>query len=366
VDLKTSDEFNEFSWYAEGLNNRPTGGRTWRTNFGYAPVQHLGSRTLGSNGELQVYTDRGFRGTAPAPLGIHPFRIVNGNLEIVGDKGPENVRRFISNYEYTGLITSQFCFSQAYGVFEMRAHAKGTRIVANVLALAKGWFVPPEIDILEILGHEPAVLHTNAHSKASGTHTDAPAVIRVADTSADFHSYAVEWQKDEIRWYFDGFEVARAPTPEDMHKPMVSSKSWLGAMAAKLAVVEPRWLAMIRPSLLKLDNVVPAAGLMRAVIDFPCVFAALIHPPRPPLEAGLCIAAAGDGGIVVPRVSVWGTLPPLPIHSSCSASPSQKAASYSNAIAMDGPFACAARCLASAALCRYISTRDDISPGNDI
>ena len=40
--LKTSDEFNEFSWYAEGLNNRPTGGRTWRTNFGHAPVQHLG------------------------------------------------------------------------------------------------------------------------------------------------------------------------------------------------------------------------------------------------------------------------------------------------------------------------------------
>jgi beta-glucanase (GH16 family) len=217
-----ADEFNEFSWYAEGLNDRPTGGGTWRTNFGYAPVQHLGSRTLGSNGELQVYSDRGFRGTASAPLGIEPFRIVNGTLEIVGDKAPESVTPFISNYEYTsGLITTQFSFSQLYGVFEMRARMpRGTGLwpVFWLLPEDRSW--PPEIDIIEILGQEPTVLHTNAHSNATGVHTDAPDVIRVPDTSADFHLYAVDWQKDEIRWYFDGFEVARAPTPADMHKPM--------------------------------------------------------------------------------------------------------------------------------------------------
>jgi glycosyl hydrolase family 16 len=48
--------------------------------------------------------------------------------------------------------------------------------------------------------------------------TNAPDNIRVPDTSADFHTYAVDWQKDEIRWYFDGFEIARAPAPADMHK----------------------------------------------------------------------------------------------------------------------------------------------------
>jgi len=217
-----ADEFNEFSWYAEGLHDHPTGGGTWRTNFGYAPVQHLGSRTLGSNGELQVYSDRGFRGTASAPLGIEPFRIVNGTLEIVGDRAPESVKPFISNYEYTsGLITTQFSFSQVYGVFEMRARMpKGAGLWPTFWLLPKDRSWPPEIDIIEILGQEPTVLHTNAHSKATGVHTDAPDVIRVPDTSADFHLYAVDWQKDEIRWYFDGFEVARARTPTDMHKPM--------------------------------------------------------------------------------------------------------------------------------------------------
>jgi hypothetical protein len=38
----------------------------------------------------------------------------------------------------------------------------------------------------------------------------------------------------------------------------------------------------------------------------------------------------------------------------------KKAASCSNAIFMDGSFACAARCLAPATLCRYMSARDDI------
>jgi beta-glucanase (GH16 family) len=217
-----ADEFNEFSWYAEGLENRPTGGGTWRTNFGYAPVQHLGSRTLGSNGELQVYSDRGFRGTAAGPLGIDPFRIANGTLEIVGDKATENVKPFISNYEYTsGLITTQFSFSQVYGVFEMRARLpNGRGLWPTFWLLPKDRSWPPEIDIFEVLGQEPTVLHTNAHSKATGTHTDAAGVIRVPDTAADFHTYTLDWKKDEIRWYFDGFEIAREPTPADMHKPM--------------------------------------------------------------------------------------------------------------------------------------------------
>jgi beta-glucanase (GH16 family) len=171
---------------------------------------------------LQVYSDRGFRGTAAAPLGIDPFRIANGKLEIVSDKATENVKPFISNYEYTsGLITTQFSFSQVYGVFEMRARLpKGRGLWPTFWLLPKDRSWPPEIDIFEVLGQEPTVLHTNAHSKATGTHTDAAEVIRVPDTAADFHTYTVDWQKDEIRWYFDGFEIARAPTPADMHKPM--------------------------------------------------------------------------------------------------------------------------------------------------
>src|SRR5262249_23201119 len=47
-------------------------------------------------------------------------------------------------------------------------------------------------------------------------------------------------------------------------------------------------------------------------------------------------------------------------HSICSASSSQPRATSSNALFMDGLFVSAARFLASAALCRYSSDRDDM------
>ena len=217
-----ADDFATFSWYAEGLEPAAVDHGTWRTNFGYAGTQALGSRSLGSNGEQQVYADRGFRGTSEKPLEIDPFRVVNGALEITADKTAADIRSKIWNYQYTsGLITTQPSFSQLYGVFEMRARMPGGRGLWPafwLLPVDRSW--PPEIDVLEILGNDPTTLHTNAHSKASGKHTDAPSVIRLPDTSAGFHSYAVDWEADEIRWYFDGVEVARVPTPPDMHKPM--------------------------------------------------------------------------------------------------------------------------------------------------
>jgi beta-glucanase (GH16 family) len=216
------DEFTKFSWVAEGVPNAQASRGTWRTNFGYAGAQQIGSRTLASNGEKQIYVDQGFRGTAEKPLGIDPFHIADGALEIVADKAAEDVVPSIWNYRYTsGLITTQRSFSQVYGVFEIRARmpkGRGLWPAFWLLPVDRSW--PPEIDVLEILGHETTVLHTNAHSKASGKHTDAPAVVQVSDTSAAFHTYSVDWEKDEIKWYFDGVEVARAPTPGDMHKPM--------------------------------------------------------------------------------------------------------------------------------------------------
>jgi hypothetical protein len=216
------DDFKTFRWRAEGVAPAPVGEGVWRTNFGYAGVQDLGSRSLGSNGEKQIYVDSGFTGTAEKPLGIDPFRATSRGLQIIADKAPENVKPFIWNYPYTsGLITTQYSFSQIYGVFEMRARMpKGRGLWPEFWLLPTNRKWPPEIDVFEILGNDTTILHTNAHSKASGKHSDAPVVIRVPDTSADFHDYAVDWEPDEIRWYFDGTEVARAPTPADMHSPM--------------------------------------------------------------------------------------------------------------------------------------------------
>lgn len=69
------------------------------------------------------------------------------------------------------------------------------------------WAASGEIDIMELLGHEPATIHGTIHyggawpnnqqtgtsyTLASGTFTEA------------FHTFALEWEEGVIRWFVDG------------------------------------------------------------------------------------------------------------------------------------------------------------------
>ena len=63
-------------------------------------------------------------------------------------------------------------------------------------------------------------IYASAHTKASNEHTAAGVDVPAMDLSKDFHRYAVEWQKEQIRWYLDGVEIGRTSTPPDMDKPM--------------------------------------------------------------------------------------------------------------------------------------------------
>jgi beta-glucanase (GH16 family) len=217
-----AEEFDTFSWDSEAATGDSGQHGTWRTNFGYGAPGALDSRTLPPNGELEVYADPAFRGTSDKPLGINPFRVVNGVLEISAAPVPEDVRRLIWNRKYTsGLITTRQSFTQQYGVFEMRARLpKGRGLWPAFWLLPPNGVWPPEIDVMEVLGNDTTMLYTSWHSRETGPHTTETISTRVPDLSADFHTYAFEWNKYEIRWFFDGVEVARRSTPGDMQRPM--------------------------------------------------------------------------------------------------------------------------------------------------
>lgn len=211
-----ADEFDVLSLDLE--NGSQTRG-TWRTNFGYGGMH---SRTLVNNGELEVYADRLFSGTGPASLNLDPFRIADGKLEITAEPLKEDLRQFAWGRSYSsGLLTSKASFSQKYGVFEIRAkipRGKGLWPAFWLLPVNGNW--PPEIDVLEILGDNPQRLYASWHSNAGGTHSTETKAINVPDTSADFHTYSINWTKDAIEWFFDDVQVASKPTPEDFHQPM--------------------------------------------------------------------------------------------------------------------------------------------------
>ncbi len=215
-----AEDFDSFSRYDEGAAQEKDRQGRWRTNYGWQGLDEEGSRSL--PGELQVYGDAAFKGAAPQALGLDPFHISNGALEIRGEPAPPRALPFIWGRRYvSGLITTKFSFSQLYGVFEIRARlpqGRGLWPAFWLLPADGGW--PPEIDVFEALGHECGKLYLAAHTSALGTHTASGGDAAVPGLCTGFHVFAAEWQEREIRWYFDGVEIKRTATPDDMHKPM--------------------------------------------------------------------------------------------------------------------------------------------------
>ena len=106
----------------------------------------------------------------------------------------------------SGHVDTLGKFKQEYGRFEIRAKLPRGQGIWPALwmlpANRETW--PPEIDIVELLGHEPNTIHMTNHfgvwpkNKLEGKDFTGP------DFTKDFHVYALEWEPDELRWYVDG------------------------------------------------------------------------------------------------------------------------------------------------------------------
>jgi len=167
------------------------------------------------NQELEYYTDR--RQNA--------FQ-QGGNLVIqaIQEKysGADGVAR---NYTSARLKT-QGRFSQKYGRFEARIRIpQGQGIWPAFWMLGDdiekhGWPKSGEIDIMENIGKEPAMVHGTIHGpgysggKGISAHFSLPGDQHFAD---DFHVFAVEWEKKAIRFYVDDHLYATR-TPADLPK----------------------------------------------------------------------------------------------------------------------------------------------------
>jgi beta-glucanase (GH16 family) len=114
-------------------------------------------------------------------------------------------------------------FAQAYGRFEARIRIpRGQGLWPAFWMLgtdidAVGWPRSGEIDIMENIGREPAIVHGTLHGPG---YSGANGIGRADTLSSgayadDFHIFAVSWQPNEIRWYVDGRLYHRV-TPGDL------------------------------------------------------------------------------------------------------------------------------------------------------
>jgi beta-glucanase (GH16 family) len=158
----------------------------------------------GGNNELQYYTDR--------PLNS---RIEDGKLVIEAHKetftGPEGTRGYTS-----ARLNTRYKGDWLYGRMEVRARMPGRQGLWPAIWMlptdyAYGiWAASGEIDIAEHRGDWPTTLFTTIHhGGAWPNNTYTGITTTVPDLSEDFHVFALEWEREQMRWYFDGEEVYR-------------------------------------------------------------------------------------------------------------------------------------------------------------
>ena len=112
----------------------------------------------------------------------------------------------------SGMMSTHDRFTQEFGRFEIRCRVPGGKGLWPAFWLLPeplGW--PPEIDVLEILGHQPNKVYLTHHFRnEQRQHKSHGGSWIGPDFSADFHEFAVEWSPTAIVWFVDGVERFRS------------------------------------------------------------------------------------------------------------------------------------------------------------
>ena len=155
----------------------------------------------GGNGELQFFVER--------PENV---RVEDGHLVIEARQ-----ERFASAgqvREYTSArLRTKLRADWKYCRVEVRAQLPAGRGLWPAIwmlptaAQYGDWAASGEIDIMEMVGHEPNTVHGTLHYGSKwpkNTHTGQPFVLEKGTFSGGFHIFALEWEPGAIRWSVDG------------------------------------------------------------------------------------------------------------------------------------------------------------------
>lgn len=139
------------------------------------------------------------------------FEVRDGVLRVKAEKRQASYSGKDRAYT-SGMMNTYGKFSQQYGRFEIRCRVpkgKGMWPAFWLLPDPLGW--PPEIDVLEILGHEPKKVYMTHHFRDEQRKRGSHGGSWVGpDFSTGFHEFAVEWSPQTIVWFVDGVERFRS------------------------------------------------------------------------------------------------------------------------------------------------------------
>lgn len=147
------------------------------------------------NNELQYYSPNN-------------IKVDDGLLKLISKK-----EKFKGKDYTSGAVHTKGKFNFLYGKAEMRA-----KLPAGQGIFPAFWMLPdkediwlPEIDIMEMLGHQPNEVWMVTHWLGeTGTLKSDFSNFVGPDFSKDFHIFSIEWAPDSITWFIDDIERFRS------------------------------------------------------------------------------------------------------------------------------------------------------------
>jgi Ca2+-binding RTX toxin-like protein len=208
-ELVFSDEFNASSLDMSKWNTR------YKSDL-------YGGRTNIWNAEKEYYV-----GDNETINGVNydGFEFNNNTVSIVGQKLSQPITADIlhpvqglpstQTFDYSsGILSGHDKYAFTNGYMEIRAQVpagQGLWPAFWLLPESGGW--PPEIDVMEFLGHQTSTIYTSSHfrdaSGSIGTHSSGQTFSGEDSTnfSQGFHTYAAQWSSDRLTWFIDGQAV---------------------------------------------------------------------------------------------------------------------------------------------------------------
>ncbi|HWI58258.1 MAG TPA: glycoside hydrolase family 16 protein [Bacillota bacterium] len=229
--LKFADEFEA----VKDTDGQPdVNRRKWQTTFWQGSSQ----RTLWGNLEAQYYVDKHYTGDPKLEPGVvlNPFSYEKpGILTISATKVPQKLwKKFWMGEQRcfaSGLLISDKQFDFQYGYIEGRFKLPANRgawpafwLLGNDPKLgsedkAHEW--GPEVDIFEFFGHRPTKHSAGVIGRGDEKPTFKFGYNEVGkDLTKEFHTWALEWDTDQLLFLFDGKVWAKGSTPASLNRPM--------------------------------------------------------------------------------------------------------------------------------------------------
>lgn len=166
------------------------------SNIDLTKWEHEVNGNGGGNNELQYYTS----------LAENSY-IENGSLIIQALK-----KDYLGKAYTSARIRTLNKGDWTYGRFEIRAKLPyGKGLWPAIWMLPSdweygGWPASGEIDIMELLGHEPYKVYATIHYGTVANHQSNGSSYQLPSStfSTDYHVFAMEWDSTGMSWYVDG------------------------------------------------------------------------------------------------------------------------------------------------------------------